>query len=154
MWLWSLGGCVPQARHCLYPRPPRYGCRYFRKWLDRGRTQAEATLGPFGRTIELDVNLSNRGAGTSHAVAFSQGAFVGVSAQGAVVGARLAGKFYGVDVTPRQILLDEHAVRIPHEWRPLMDDVYAKLIALTSRYEDEDDDAVENSNNDAQPNKT
>ena len=103
--------------------------------------QAEATLGPFGRNIELDLNFSNRGAGTSHAIAFSKGAFLGVSAQGAVVGARLAAnhKFYGVDVTPRQILLDDHAVRIPREWRPLMDEVYAKLIALTSQYDDDDD---------------
>lgn len=102
--------------------------------------QAEATLGPFGRTVELDVNVSNRGAGTSHAVAFSKGAFVGVSVQGAVVGARLAAnaKFYGIDVTPRQILLDDDAVRMPHEWRPLMDEVYAKLIALTSSYEEEE----------------
>lgn len=103
--------------------------------------QAEATLGPFGRTVEFDVNLSNRGAGTSHAFAFSKGAFLGVSAQGAVVGARLAAnqKFYGVDVTPRQILLDDHAVRIPLEWVPLMDEVYAKLIALTADYGDNDD---------------
>lgn len=102
---------------------------------------AEATLGFFGRTFELDVNLSNRGAGSSHAIAFSKGALVGVSAQGAVVGARLAAnhKFYGVDVTPRQILLDDHAVSIPHQWRPLMDEVYAKLIALTSHYEDDND---------------
>ena len=110
--------------------------------------QAEATLGPFGRTLELDFNLSNRGAGSSHAIAFSKGAFLGVSAQGAVVGARLAAnrKFYGVDVTPRQILLDDHAVSIPREWRPLMDEVYAKLIALTSQYEKEEEKEEEEIN--------
>lgn len=101
--------------------------------------QAEASLGPFGRTLALDFNVSNRGAGISHAVAFSKGAFVGVSAQGAVVGARLAAnrKFYGVDVTPRQILMDDHAVTFPREWRCLMDEVYAKLI-LTSHYGEEE----------------
>lgn len=104
--------------------------------------QAEATLGPFGRTVEFDVNLSNRGAGTSYAVAFSKGAFLGVSAQGAVVGARLAAnqKFYGKDVTPRQILMDDEAVSIPAESIEIMDQVYAKLIALTSHYEEEEEE--------------
>lgn len=104
--------------------------------------QAEATLGPFGRTVELDFNLSNRGAGTSYAVAFTKGAFLGVSAQGAVVGARLAANktFYGVDVTPRQILLDDHAVSLPPESIEIMDQVYAKLIAITSGYEEAEEE--------------
>jgi len=101
----------------------------------------ETTLGRSGHSTEVDVQVSNRGVGTSYAVAFAKGAMFGVSLQGAVVGARLAANksFYDSDATPRQILMDDTAVAIPRDSVYAMDEVYSKLIALTSCYEAENE---------------
>ena len=96
--------------------------------------RAEVTLGPFGRAAGLDMNMSPDGHGMTYAIAFSKGAFLGVSMQGAVIGARQAINmyFYGKEVTTREILMDEDALDFPSKWASLMDEVYAKLIYLTT----------------------
>ena len=98
--------------------------------------QAELTLGPFGRSAGLDMNISptNGNYGMTYTIAFSQGAFLGLSMQGAVVGARQAINmyFYGKETTTRDIVMNEKAVTFPPQWRSLMDEVYAKLIYLTT----------------------
>lgn len=95
--------------------------------------QAEVTLGHHGRSFGLDVNMSHQGVGMTYTVAYSKGAFVGLSVQGAVIGSRNAINmyFYGKEVSPEAILMDEGAVEFPVKWMCLMDEVYAKLMALT-----------------------
>lgn len=95
--------------------------------------RAELTLG-YGRGAGMDMNISPDGRGMTYTIAFSQGAFLGVSMQGAVVGARQAINmyFYGKDATTREILMDENAVEFPSKWMSLMDEVYAKLIYFTT----------------------
>ena len=95
--------------------------------------EAEVTLGHYGRSAGLDINVGHQSIAMTYTLAYSKGAFVGLSVQGAVIGARNAINmyFYGKEVSPEQILLDEDAVDFPIKWMGLMDEVYAKLMALT-----------------------
>ena len=95
--------------------------------------RAEVTLGHYGRSAGLDINMGHHSIGMTYTVAFSKGAFVGFSVQGAVIGSRNAINmyFYGKEVSPEEILMDENAIDFPVKWMCLMDEVYAKLMALT-----------------------
>jgi lipid-binding SYLF domain-containing protein len=94
--------------------------------------QAELTLGPFGRSAQLHLDVSSRGAGATVAVAFSKGAFLGVSVEGSVVGPRHAVNetFYGMACNPDDILNKQFAVKIPEDKVTLIQDVYDKLKKL------------------------
>ena len=104
--------------------------------------QAEVTLGPFGRTGKLDVGISGRGACGTVSIAFARGAFLGLSVEGAVVGARHAVNmyFYDKDESPRNILLND-AVTIPENRVTLINDVYEKLAKLQEGKEEEPTEA-------------
>jgi lipid-binding SYLF domain-containing protein len=94
--------------------------------------QAELTLGPFGRSGQVHFNLSGRGAGATVAVAFSKGAFLGLSVEGSVVGPRHAVNeiFYGMPCHPDDILAQK--VKIPEGKVTLIQEVYDKLKKLSS----------------------
>lgn len=94
--------------------------------------QVELTLGPFGRAGKFDVDLSTRGVGATVSVAYSKGAFLGLSIEGGVVGARAAvnNYFYGKDLPPRQIVLDD-MVDFPADKVTMIDEVYEKLKKLS-----------------------
>ena len=97
--------------------------------------QMEVTLGPFGRSAQIDVRVGSGGAGGTIAVAFSKGAFLGLNIEGAVVGARNAANatFYGQpDVVARQILFRDDVVTFPTDKVTLMEEVYAKLEQLSA----------------------
>jgi lipid-binding SYLF domain-containing protein len=90
--------------------------------------QAEVTLGPLGRTYASELSVSAGGLGSTVAIAFSKGAFLGLSVKGAVLGIRHAQNavFYGRDVTPDEIMNGD-AVILPSHKVTLLDEIYAKL---------------------------
>ena len=92
--------------------------------------QANLTLGPFGRNYQGDIGISTKGALGTFSVAFSKGAFLGLSVEGAVVGIRdgVNDHFYGKVTTPRGIINSE--VSIPDGKATLIDSVYEKLAKL------------------------
>jgi lipid-binding SYLF domain-containing protein len=94
--------------------------------------QAELTLGPFGRSGQVHLNMSGKGAGGTVAVAFSKGAFIGLSVEGSVVGPRHAVNetFYGMPCHPDDILADK--VKLPEGKVTLIQEVYDKLMKLSS----------------------
>jgi lipid-binding SYLF domain-containing protein len=89
--------------------------------------QAELTLGPFGRSGQVNLDLSGKSAGGTVAVAFSKGAFMGLSVEGSVVGARhsVNESFYGLTCNPSDILAGK--VKIPEGKVTLIQEVYDKL---------------------------
>ena len=92
--------------------------------------QVEITLGPFGRSAEVDLNLSNKGIGASiAAVSFTSGLFAGVSVEGASLSPRSAVNetYYSSTATPHQIILED-AVQVPEG--TLMPQIYEKLDKL------------------------
>lgn len=95
--------------------------------------QAELTVGPFGRSAQVSVDVSGKGIGGTVAVAFSKGAFVGLSIAGSVVGCRSAANqaFYGDAVSPQDIL-SLGRVAIPENKVTLMNEVYDKLNKLAA----------------------
>jgi lipid-binding SYLF domain-containing protein len=94
--------------------------------------QAELTLGPFGRSGQVHLDMSGKGAGATVAVAFSKGAFIGLSVEGSVVGPRHAVNetFYGMPCHPDDILADK--VKLPEGKVTLIQEVYDKLKKLSS----------------------
>lgn len=92
-------------------------------------TQGELTLGPMGRSADLALNVSSQGVGSTAAVAFTKGLFVGVSLEGAVVGARKSANeaFYKKKYTPLHILYEDE-IELPAG--SLMPEVYEKLNKL------------------------
>lgn len=94
--------------------------------------QAEVTLGPFGRSAQLNLDFSGQGVGSTVAVAFSKGAFIGLTVEGSVVGTRHAVNetFYGMKCHPSDILANK--VKIPEGKVTLIQEVYDKLNKLGS----------------------
>lgn len=93
--------------------------------------QGEATLGPLvGRTYQFDANLSEKGFGTTISVAFTRGAFVGLSIEGGILGCRhgVNETFYGRKVTPTEIF--DGSVEIPTDKVTVLDRVHEKLDKL------------------------
>lgn len=89
--------------------------------------QAELTIANFGRSYNGSVNVSTAGAtGGTVSVAFSKGLFVGVSIEGAVVGARKAvnESFYNTNASALQLIMDGN-VTMPEGTK--IDEVYKKL---------------------------
>jgi hypothetical protein len=90
------------------------------------------TLAPFGRSAQLHLNASSRGAGATVAIAFSKSAFLGASVEGSIVGARHAVNetFYGMACNPDDILNKQFAFKIPEDKVTLIQDVHDKLKKL------------------------
>uniref|UniRef100_A0A7S1YGF1 Ysc84 actin-binding domain-containing protein n=1 Tax=Grammatophora oceanica TaxID=210454 RepID=A0A7S1YGF1_9STRA len=94
--------------------------------------QGEATAGPFGRSAEVGVALSNSGAGGTVSVAFSKGAFGGISIEGALCAPRTAvnKNFYNdPNISAQQILFQNESVNLPSD-NTLMPEIYKKLNLL------------------------
>jgi len=90
-------------------------------------------VGPLGRAHTFDTVAGEQGFGTVHSVAFSKGAFVGLSVEGSIVGARkkVNQQFYGrADVTSGDLL--NGTVGLPEGKETLMEDVYEKLKQLST----------------------
>jgi len=92
--------------------------------------QINLTLGPFGRNYAGDIGISNKGASGTFSVAFSKGAFLSLSIEGAVVSARegVNDNFYGKTTRPQEIVNGE--VTLPEDKPTLIDKVYEKLAKL------------------------
>jgi lipid-binding SYLF domain-containing protein len=91
--------------------------------------QLNLTLGPFGRNYEAGLGVSNKGAVGTFSVAFSKGAFLGASVEGAMLGPRsgVNDGFYGQSTTPRSVINGE--VTMPNK-PTLIQGVYDKLTKL------------------------
>lgn len=90
-------------------------------------------MGALGRAHTFDAVAGEQGFGTVHSVAFSKGAFVGLSVEGSIVGARkkINQQFYGREtVTSAEIL--NGTVELPADKETLMEDVYEKLKKLST----------------------
>ena len=94
--------------------------------------QGELTVGALGRAHTFDAVAGQDGFGTVHSVAFSKGAFVGLSVEGSVVGARkkVNEQFYGSGVTSKDIL--NGSVPVPADKDTVLNEVYAKLKTLST----------------------
>ena len=92
--------------------------------------QVNLTLGPFGRNYEADVGISTNGALGTFSVAFSKGAFLGLSVEGANVSIRegVNDHFYGQVTTPRGVVGGD--VTLPVHKPTLIHNVYEKLAKL------------------------
>jgi lipid-binding SYLF domain-containing protein len=92
--------------------------------------QLNLTLGPFGRNYEGGIGISNKGAVGTFSVAFSKGAFIGASIEGATLGPRTAvnNSFYGKSTTPESVI--NGGVTIPSFHPSLIQNVYEKLTKL------------------------
>jgi hypothetical protein len=93
--------------------------------------QAEVTLGPFGRSAEVAVHISNKGAGGTVSVSFSKGAFGGISLETGIIAPRTSVNqiYYNSTATPEQIIMED-AVTIPEG--SLIPQIYKKLNKLAS----------------------
>ena len=96
-------------------------------------TQVEASIGNWGRTAEIGFNVSNKGLGANIALSYSKGLFGGISIEGAFCNPRpkVNEKFYGKDVSPKQILFEKDCVKVPDDGN-LMPEIYDKLKRLCS----------------------
>jgi lipid-binding SYLF domain-containing protein len=107
-------------------------------------TQSELTLGPIGRSYQFDAHVSPKNFGPTIAIAFSKGAFMGLSAQGAVIGVRNQANntFYERDITAKEILYGDNVI-LPTHKVTLLDEVYDKLNKLAAGHVkgDEEDEA-------------
>jgi lipid-binding SYLF domain-containing protein len=95
--------------------------------------QLEATLGTMGRSANLDVTVSEKGIGNTISYAFSKGAFLGISVEGAVIGARhkVNHKFYNRDtITPDDIFTG--GFEVPAIGETKLQNVYTKLALLAA----------------------
>lgn len=92
--------------------------------------QLNLTLGPFGRNYEGGIGISNKGAVGTFSVAFSKGAFLGASIEGATLGPRSAVNdgFYGQTTRPGNIINGEFPM--PVDKPTLIQGVYDKLNKL------------------------
>jgi len=93
--------------------------------------QGELTLGPFGRTAEASMNLSNKGIGSTVSISFSKGFFAGISLEGAIMSPRTAvnQNYYGSAASPSQILWEDSVQVRPDS---LMPEIYKKLDLLAN----------------------
>jgi lipid-binding SYLF domain-containing protein len=93
--------------------------------------QLNLTLGPMGRNYEGGIGISNKGAVGTYSVAYSKGAFLGLSVEGAMLGARsgVNDSFYGKVTTPTSILAGD--VSMPTGRPTLIQNVYDKLVKLS-----------------------
>ena len=95
--------------------------------------QLEATLGASGRSANLDFTVSEKGFGNTISYAFSKGAFIGISVEGAVIGARhkINNKFYNSEtITPDEIFACGFEVSAIGETK--LQNVYTKLALITA----------------------
>jgi hypothetical protein len=94
--------------------------------------QAELTAGTFGRTGKADMDFSKKGMGSTVSIAFSKGAFAGLSIDGGVIGSRDAvnSRFYGKDVKAHDILFGNQ-ITFPKDKYTLIDEVVDKLAKLS-----------------------
>jgi len=85
-----------------------------------------------GRAHKFDLSVSEGGVGTTVSVAFSKGAFLGLSVEGAIVGPRtkVNDKFYGKATTASDIMSGK--VEVPADKVTLLSDVYEKLDKLSN----------------------
>lgn len=108
-------------------------------------SQFEVSVGPLGRGAESTLTCGKGGGmGAVFGVAYSKGAFAGLSVEGAKLGARefVNNKFYSSTTDPKDILYTPGSVTLP-PYVGLLDDVYAKLEKLENGETAEPDAAEE-----------
>mmetsp|Transcript_69682 Transcript_69682/g.105250 ORF Transcript_69682/g.105250 Transcript_69682/m.105250 type:complete len:260 (-) Transcript_69682:82-861(-) len=93
--------------------------------------QLNLTLGPFGRNYEGGIGISTSGATGTFSIAFSKGAFISLSVEGAVISPRGTANdgFYGKVTTPNSIIMQDD-VELPAGRPTLIQSVYDSLAKL------------------------
>jgi lipid-binding SYLF domain-containing protein len=93
--------------------------------------QLNLTLGPMGRNYEGGIGISTSGAVGTFSIAFSKGAFIGLSVEGAIISPRGGANdsFYGKVTTPSSIIM-QNDVEMPESRPTLIQSVYASLTKL------------------------
>lgn len=102
--------------------------------------QAEITLGAFGRSSSLGVDVSNTGISGSFAVALTRAGFLGLNINGSMVRPRSAAnaQFYGKEALAKDIIFND-AVTYPDGKATLLDVFYQKLALLSQGATTEED---------------
>ena len=95
-------------------------------------SQLEVTVG-FGRSGQADLDFSKKGFGSTFAVAYTKGAFAGLSVSGSQLGVRefVNNKFYNAETSAKKILYsDPEGVVITESKVTMINEVYDKLNKL------------------------
>lgn len=93
--------------------------------------QINLSLGTMGRNYEAGVGISNKGAVGTFSVAFSKGAFLGLSVEGALLGPRgkVNDMFYGSTTTAESVV--NGSFQMPANRPTMIQGVYDKLTKLS-----------------------
>jgi lipid-binding SYLF domain-containing protein len=93
--------------------------------------QLNLTVGPIGRNYEGGIGVSTAGAVGTFSIAFSKGAFISLSVEGAIITPRGGANdnFYGKVTTPNSIIM-QNDVEFPESRPTLIQSVYDGLAKL------------------------
>jgi len=139
-WGFLVGGSVKDVMIFIFDETIMDKIGFDKLGLKVG-AQGEATIGPLGRAHEANITLSDQGVGTTVSVAYTKGAFVGLSIEGSIIGARPKANdiFYGKPVESNGIL--NCKVTVPADKVTMLDEVYKKLKLLSEGATAEPDEA-------------
>lgn len=92
----------------------------------------ELTVGPLGRAFNANFDFTKKGVGSALALGYSNGAFAGISLEGAGIGPRefVNNKFYSKATSAESILYEPGSVEIPGSKVTMMGEVYDQLAKL------------------------
>jgi lipid-binding SYLF domain-containing protein len=131
-WGLQIGGSVKDLIVFIFDDETLKTMAYDKVGLKLGG-QLEATFGNVGRSTHLEFTVSEKGIGNTISYAFSKGAFLGLSVEGAVIGARhkINQTFYNRNtILPDDIFTG--GFDIPTIGETQLQNVYTKLSLLTS----------------------
>jgi lipid-binding SYLF domain-containing protein len=131
-WGFLVGGSVKDLIVFIFDPDTLHSLAYDKMGFKVGG-QLEATIGTTGRSTNMDFTVSEQGFGNTISYAFSKGAFLGMSVEGAVIGARhkVNQTFYNrTSITPDEIFLG--GFDLPANVDTQLQDVYTKLELLNA----------------------
>jgi lipid-binding SYLF domain-containing protein len=131
-WGFLVGGSVKDLIVFIFDADTLHAMAYDKLGVKVGG-QLEATIGTTGRSTNMDFTVSEQGFGNTISYAFSKGAFIGISVEGAVIGARhkINQTFYkSPTVTPDEIFMG--GLDLPANVDTKLADVYTKLNLLSA----------------------
>jgi lipid-binding SYLF domain-containing protein len=132
-WGFLIGGSVKDLIIFILDTDTLHAMAFDKAGVKVG-SQLEATIGTLGLSTSMDFVVSGKGRGKMVSYAFSKGAFLGISVEGAVIGARhkINQSFYNRgSITSEEIFRGDFDLPTTVSGTKLQD-VYAKLDLLTS----------------------
>lgn len=131
-WGFLVGGSVKDLIVFIFDADTLHAMAYDKLGVKIGG-QLEATIGTVGRSTNMEFTVSDQGIGNTISYAFSKGAFIGISVEGAVIGARhkINQSFYNrPTIMPDEIFMG--GVDLPANVDTKLADVYTKLGLLSA----------------------